>query len=349
MTMEQDDLRAGVAAGIVTEEQAARLMTLAQSRAGLRDAMPADEEQFELFRGFSEIFISVGLVILMIGLGSIAGFSGGGIIAAIVTLILTFVFANYFTLKRRMALPSIVLTIAFTIAIFALFTEVWPTSSEQIGLAVAGAVAIIALVAWYYRFKIPFTMFLIGASALTVILTLTNTVSPTADWSEFTDIFNLAGGSGLAYGTLVFGILAFVVAMLFDMRDPHRLGRYSASAFWLHLLAAPALVNTIAMTFVEMGPGLGYFFLLLTLIVVSLLALIIDRRSFLTAGIAYFGFLLSLFVRGDSYFFDFGQYAWMFILLGGFVTLIGAYWTQARGAVLRVLPDFPGKHRLPPY
>ena len=349
MSMQQEDIRAGVAAGIVTEEQAARLITLAQSRAGLRDAMPADEEQFELFRGFSEIFISVGLVILMIGLGSIAGFSGGVFIATVVTIGLTILFANYFTLKRRMALPSIVITSAFTIALFGLIAEFWPSNLEQMGMAIAGIVTIVALFAWYSRYKIPFTMFLIGVMGLTVILTLTNTVNPNADWRQFSDIFNLASGSGLAYGTLLFGVLAFVTAMLFDMKDPHRLGRYSASAFWLHLLAAPALVNTIAMTFVEMENAAGYVFLALTLVLVTLLALIIDRRSFLTAGIAYFGVLLSLLVNADSYFFDIGQYAWVFLLLGGFVTAIGAYWTQARGGVLRSLPDFPGKNRLPPY
>ena len=38
-----DDLRAGVAAGIVTEAQASRLLTLAQSRAGTRAALTGDD------------------------------------------------------------------------------------------------------------------------------------------------------------------------------------------------------------------------------------------------------------------------------------------------------------------
>ena len=35
--------------------------------------------------------------------------------------------------------------------------------------------------------------------------------------------------------------------------------------------------------------------------------------------------------------------------LGGFITLLGAKWVEARGRLLRSLPDFPGKDRLPPY
>ena len=358
MSIDQDDLRAGIAAGIISEEQASRLQTLTQSRAGLRDAMPADEEQFELFRGFSEIFISVGLTILMIGLTTVTSITGALIIGPIVTCILAILFANYFTIKRRMALPSITITIAFTCAFYLLveiiLDKFWLQLGDIYGTTIGSLIITFALIIWYYRYKIPFTMFLIGLLALVIITTLTNTIKP-ADISlnltnNSTNIFNLSNESSLAYGTLLFGIAAFITAMLFDMKDPHRLGRFSASAFWLHLLAAPALVNTIAMTFAQMGSGIGYFFLTLTLVAVTLIALIIDRRSFLTAGIAYFGFLISLLLRGDTGFYsNIGQFAWTFILLGGFITIIGAFWTQARRYILLNLPEFPGKHRLPPY
>lgn len=60
----QDDLRAAVAAGVLTEAQAASLLVLAQDRAGQRAALPAEDEPFELFRGFAEVFVAVGLGIL---------------------------------------------------------------------------------------------------------------------------------------------------------------------------------------------------------------------------------------------------------------------------------------------
>ena len=54
----RDDLRAAVAAGHLSAAQAASVLALAQARAGVR--LPEDEP-FELFRGFAEIFVAVGL------------------------------------------------------------------------------------------------------------------------------------------------------------------------------------------------------------------------------------------------------------------------------------------------
>jgi hypothetical protein len=36
-------------------------------------------------------------------------------------------------------------------------------------------------------------------------------------------------------------------------------------------------------------------------------------------------------------------------IIGGFFTTIGTWWVQIRAVVMRTLPDFPGKSRLPPY
>jgi hypothetical protein len=130
--------------------------------------------------------------------------------------------------------------------------------------------------------------------------------------------------------------------MWFDMRDPHRLGRHAATAFWCHLLAAPALVNTVAITVLN-GGGTGL--LAVALLLITLLALVIDRRSFLTAAIAYIALVIA-WVMGEG-----DGTSWIFILLilGAFITAIGTWWVQLRGWVMQKLPDFPGKSRLPPY
>ncbi len=67
--MDRDDLRAAVGAGIVTEAQAASLASLADSRRGARTDLAVGDEPFELFKGFNEVFIVVGLLILAMGLG----------------------------------------------------------------------------------------------------------------------------------------------------------------------------------------------------------------------------------------------------------------------------------------
>ena len=64
--IERDDLRAAVAAGTITEAQAARLIALSEERQGVRAVMRPSDEPFELFRGLNEIFIVVGLSLIHI-------------------------------------------------------------------------------------------------------------------------------------------------------------------------------------------------------------------------------------------------------------------------------------------
>ena len=350
-TVTDDDLRASVAAGIMTEAQAARILTLAQQRAGTRAMLSGDDEPFELFRGFSEIFISVGLVLLVTGFVGIASLAGSVVLVSALGVALCWALAAYFTRRRRMALPSIVLVSGFAGALFGVIAGVLDLFGtmelETTGtVMLIGGLMIAGLLAWFRVFKVPFTMFLIGLTGLGIILYLTTTLRPGANWNDLRDVFDLRQGSGLALGTLVFGVLAFLGGMAFDLRDPHRLGRMAASGFWLHLLAAPALVNTVALTFLNIGTTAGNLMLAGALAIITLLALIIDRRSFLTAGIGYMGVLLGLALQAGE---GALTWAWLLILMGGFVTLIGAFWNQTRGAVLRALPAFPGKARLPPY
>jgi hypothetical protein len=63
----RDDIRAAVASGTLSEAQAASLIVLAEERAGVRTHMTGLDEPFELFKGFNEIFIVVGLTILYLG------------------------------------------------------------------------------------------------------------------------------------------------------------------------------------------------------------------------------------------------------------------------------------------
>ena len=62
----KSDIRAAVAAGLITEAQAAGLLALAQERVGMRQNMAAEDEPFEFFKGFSEIFVTVGLALCLV-------------------------------------------------------------------------------------------------------------------------------------------------------------------------------------------------------------------------------------------------------------------------------------------
>jgi hypothetical protein len=202
------------------------------------------------------------------------------------------------------------------------------------------------MVLWYRRFRLPFAAFLIGLFALGAVYSFTasatNIATGLSSTGGFGALFDLGESPAFATATLLFGAGAFAVGMWFDMRDPHRLGRHAATAFWCHLLAAPALVNTVAITVLN-GGGTGL--LAVALLLITLLALVIDRRSFLTAAIAYIALVIA-WVMGEG-----DGTSWIFILLilGAFITAIGTWWVQLRGWVMQKLPDFPGKSRLPPY
>lgn len=344
--MTPEDLRAAVAAGILTEAQAASLTALAQSRSGRRASLPAEDEPFEFFRGFSEIFISIGLVILLTGASALLTVIGGFTIPLAAAGIAWW-WAGYFTLKRRMTLPSMVLASAFGagILIFA-FAFLAGIGIPQRPTATVGfALLALAMILWYRRFRLPFSAFLAGAAILGVIYSLTASAANLAGLlisGNYRTLFDLGESPAFATATLLFGIGAFLAGMWFDTRDQHRLGRHAATGFWCHLLAAPALVNTVAVTLMN-GGGTG--FLAVALVLITLLALVIDRRSFLTAAIAYIAIVLT-WVTGAA-----GGTGWIttLLVLGAFITAIGTWWVQLRGWIMQRLPEFPGKSRLPPY
>jgi hypothetical protein len=348
--MTPEDLRAAVAAGILDESQAARLKALADNRLGKRSAMPSEDEPFEFFRGFSEIFISIGLIILLSGVTALLAAFGGFALLTLVPLAsaaIAWWWATYFTLKRRMTLPSMVLATAYGcgILIFA-FTILARTGMDERGLAIGGFIlAALGMVLWYRRFRLPFAAFLTGGAVLGAVYSITASASNLvglATSGGYQALFDLGESPAFATATLLFGIGAFVTGMWFDTRDPHRLGRHSATAFWCHLLAAPALVNTVAVTLLN-GGGVG--FLAIALVLITVLALVIDRRSFLTAAIAYIAIVIT-WVMGEG---EATRWIFVLLLLGAFITAIGTWWVQLRGWVMGVLPNFPGKSSLPPY
>ena len=123
-----ETLRSAVQAGILNETQAARLSVHLQAELGFRAALSRDDEPVELFRGFSEIFVTLGLSLLWGGALGLIGLSVSWMFAHFCCLVLCLGLARYFTLMRRMSLPSIALALgaavngsaAFSISFFEL-------------------------------------------------------------------------------------------------------------------------------------------------------------------------------------------------------------------------------------
>ena len=347
----KDDIRAAVASGVLNEGQAASLLALAQERLGVRAGLENEDEPFEFFKGFSEIFVTVGLWLLFSGILAFGAVIGGGLGVAAVGMVLTWLFALYFTLKRRMSLPSISLAAGFGIFLGSFTLLLFDVSGSTIDawhLMTVGAVGMIGMLFYFRIFKLPFAMFVFGIFGLILIysaMSFQGSSLPLIDFPK--GLFDLSDNTGLALGSLVFGFIAFGLGIYFDTKDPHRISRYSATGFWLHLLAAPAIVNTMALTLFNSGGTSGYLLTALLLFVVTIISLIIDRRSFLTAGIGYLGAIIvwaiSSGLSNDS------SMVFTLLILGAFITALGTWWVQIRAWLMCALPDFPFKTRFPPY
>lgn len=346
----RDDLRAAVGAGMMSEAQAASLIALAEEREGVRARRSGLDEPFELFRGFNEIFIVVGLAILFAGWSGVTGLSVFaastgyvlGILYSLVAMGALILLARYFTIARRMVAPSIALAIMFGLSAvqFGLSVAAMMDATFQGSWTVAAGFAGVLLSLYYAIFRVPFTVALIAVSVVVLAFGLVTMGGSVPDSPA--DIFLLSADGPFAIITIILGLVGLAIALAFDMSDPHRVTRRAASGFWLHVIAAPAIVNTVALTLFE-NPDTGARLVLLVFIMLmALFAVIIDRRSFLVSGVGYVVALSISVVEGEGAFL-------VILLLGAGMVLLGAQWERMRGTIMGALPDFPGKDRLPPY
>ena len=110
-------ISSGDCAGAISAEQAANFRNHVAST---RQAPAADEEHFRLLTGFNDIFVAIAAIILLVAVGWIAhdipphldGDGPSPFSGALVALT-AWGLAEFFTRQRRMALPSILLLLAF--------------------------------------------------------------------------------------------------------------------------------------------------------------------------------------------------------------------------------------------
>jgi hypothetical protein len=352
--IEPSDLKAGIGAGILSEAQAASLTALAHSRHGAREGLAAGDEPFELFRGFNEIFIMVGLGIITSGwiglmsamvLGSLQTFHTLIAGQTVVSAGLLWLLAEYFIRRRRMVGPAIMLSILWAgNAVFGLvqwFAQVFMVAQQDFSsLVFPGFLSVLAIFVFWLRFRVPFAMALIALGLFAVSLLAAATQSGAAP-ASVADVFVFSGKGGFAWITLALGIAVFAMAMVFDGSDPHRVTRRSAQGFWLHVVAAPAIVNTVALSLLSSGLVAANGLLMGFLALIAIVAIVIDRRSFLTAAIGYIVVLCATTFDGDGV-------AWLIFALGVFMLLLGSLWERIRAVVLRMLPLAGLRRYLPP-
>ena len=354
--IDRNDLRAAVSAGYVTESQAANLISLADSRRGARENLDPGDEPFELFKGFNEIFIVVGLIILALGwsavtavalgdtLVSAANVMGTAVMLGAVTGGVIWLLSEYFIRRRRMVAPAIALSIFFGINAavtwtVALFEPFMFAQGDLSSVPLPMLLGTLTMAVYWWRFRVPFAMAVIAVGLFLTAMVYTATLAGTVD--TFDEFFLLSAEGPFAWVTLGLGLLVFLAAMAFDMSDPHRVTRRSGNGFWLHVVAAPALVNTIALSLLAQESPMADVILLAVLAFFALVAIVIDRRSFLIAAIGYVVVLAGTVLDG-------GGAAYTVLLLGVVLVALGAFWERIRAVLLRPLSGILPLHRLPP-
>jgi len=346
----QQELDDAVAAGVITAAAANALRVHVEAQ---RHSAIPDEEQFRLLTGFNDIFVSIAAAILLFAVGWIGqsiGQSahltidarGPSFLAPLFVAVTSWGLALYFTAKRRMALPSILLLLAFVggmfaTSLFALILGVGPdhvNGNDKLGGALAAISAAIAGgAAWLHwrRFQVPITVAAGAAAGAGIVVGL---------------LISALGGNidqarnAILGLVLLLGIGVFLFAMWWDASDRARLTRRSDVAFWLHLLAAPMIVHPI---FTLLGLNSGHVGLaggvtaVLLYVVLGVTALAVDRRALLVSALAYVLFALNELFR------QFGavelNVALTALVIGSALLMLSAFWHQARTAIVHPLPE----------
>lgn len=320
-----DDLRSAVAAGVITDKDANALRDYVERQ---RATTFQDEEHFRLVSGFNDIFVVIAAVLALAALWTlgnlVAPWLGGGAVA-----IASWLLAEYFTRKRRMALPSIVLLFACLGGVFGgiflALMEVW-RESALVPLLAFLPTTIVACVHWF-RFRVPITLAAGAATTVGVIVSL-------LAWAfAFSD--NL-----LKITLFVAGLAVFFLALYWDRSDLERQTRRADVAFWLHLLAAPLLVHPIFVTLADQNMDVGLPQALVTILVYLLLAgvsLVIDRRALMVSALSYVIYVFSALL--NSYGLVSVSTALIGLVVGSGLLLLAVFWHPLRSSLVKVLPQ----------
>lgn len=346
----QNEIDEAVAAGAISADAATALRAhIEQQR-----ALPTpDEEQFRLITGFNDIFVSIAAAILLFAVGFIGQWIGSrtglmvesdgpSFLGPLFVAATSWGLALFFTAKRRMALPSILLLLAYVggvlmTAAFALIQIVGPDvlndNPTMAGALGSVAAAIAAVAAWIHwkRFMVPITVAAGAASVAAIAVGLV--VAALGQRIEQSQNIVL----GLL---LLLGIGTFLFAMWWDASDRARLTRRSDVAFWLHLLAAPMIVHPV-FTLLGLNDGtatIGEGLVVIALyLAIGFTALAIDRRALLVSALAYVLFAL------NRMFEQFGavelNVALTALVIGSALLMLSAFWHQARSGIVGVLPE----------
>lgn len=376
-------LEAAAQAGLLAPAQVAPLAAFLEARAaeGASSSRAAGlsyedtEEPLRFVRNFQDVFLAIGVAVL--GLGMLiwlianvpaavsigqTGLWGSAITAAVAAGVM-WAIAEAFAGRRKQFFPAIAACLGFTLfaylfVMFAYaaaldlnptmrFADAWETPLFW-GFFSSFAAAATAAGLFYWRFRLPFSLAIVGLALSGLLFVVAFRLTPDPSVFSLSALMFIAGAA------------LFAAGVWFDARDPERKTRYSDNGFWLHFAAAPLLLNgTLGLVVPLFSSETGWYDMFslnavsaaITLLVVGalgLISLLINRRALIisaliTTGVAI-GVLLNEAGLGEA-----TVAAGALVVLGGGVLVLGSGWRVARRLLLqRVNPEGPWARIFPP-
>lgn len=322
------DLDAAVAQGLIDAKLAAKLGVFARARATA--AAAPDEESFRLLTGFNDIFVTIGLALFLGALGWLISQANMWLAQGVIS-VAAWLLAEVFTRKRHMALPSIALLATFVASLYwlvavagaSIFTDGGKSPAAFIA---AGLVAAAGAALHWRRFHVPITVAAgVAALAATFIAVLS---------IPFPEILS-------DHPVAVFlpiGLIAFALAMHFDISDRERHTRRTDIAFWLHLVAAPAIVHPVVWNMVHVSNMVrtDALIILVIFLILALVALIADRRALLVSSLSYLIYAGGTLIASTAW--ESSAYAMAVLAVGAVVLLLSIAWRPLRAGLLSLMP-----------
>jgi len=322
-----EDLENAITKGIFTEESVQRFRLHVSSQSVTQ---AVDEENFRLLASFNDIFVVIACTLLMFSVSWVTH-NIHPVLAMASIAVLSWGLAEFFVLKRKMALPAIFLLITYVGGVFVLIQSFFESSSEM-SLMLSGAIS--SLAAWLHwrRFKVPITIAAGAATAVVFVIALAVSLIPS--FKEY-----------ISYLIFMSGLIVFYVAMRWDASDLNRVSGSSDVAFWLHLVSAPLIVHPI---FTNLGILEGNDSVLSVIIVValyillSIISIAIDRRAFMVSSLAYV--LYALTALFNIYGFAGDSFAYVGVIIGFSLLLLSGFWHRTRAIMYKIMPIYIKNH-----
>jgi len=315
-----EDLESAVKEGIFTKDSVSLFRSQIMSS---RETSAVDEENFRLISGFNDIFVVIACILLLFS-ASFALEAISKLSALILFPIIAWGLAEFFVLKRKMALPAIVLLFAFVGGVFFLAQHL---VSSEIDSMIASVVAAIAAYLHYLRFRVPITVAVGVVAIIGFVVPFVLSLFPDSEDWLLTIVFSC-------------GVIAFFFAMYWDSSDLQRVTYRSDVAFWIHLLSAPLIVHPIFF-YIGVLDGksgvIGMMTIILLYFSITIVSIAVDRRAFMVSSLAYVLYAISNLLK------EYGAVDYSFAVtgfcIGTVLLLLSAFWQPTRRRLVKFLPN----------